>query len=90
MWHGITMGGGVGLSAHGRFRVCSEKTLFAVCGCAHRGVSVIQKPETKIGLFPDVGSTWMLPRLRAGAAVGLYVGLTGARCAAYLWHLTSL
>eukprot|EP00658_Telonema_sp_P-2_P072368 TRINITY_DN61506_c0_g1_i3.p1 TRINITY_DN61506_c0_g1~~TRINITY_DN61506_c0_g1_i3.p1 ORF type:complete len:349 (-),score=93.77 TRINITY_DN61506_c0_g1_i3:102-1148(-) len=66
IWNGITMGGGVGLSAHGRFRVCTEKILFA-------------KPETKIGLFPDVGSTWMLPRLSAGKAVGLYIGLTGAR-----------
>jgi len=66
VWDGITMGGGVGLSAHGRFRVATEKTVMA-------------KPETKIGLFPDVGSTWMLPRIAAGAAVGLYIGLTGAR-----------
>ena len=69
LWDGITMGGGVGLSVHGRFRVATERTLFA-------------KPETAIGLFPDVGGTHMLPRLCdvvGGAAAGLYVGLTGVR-----------
>jgi enoyl-CoA hydratase/carnithine racemase len=69
LWDGITMGGGVGLSVHGRFRVATERTLFA-------------KPETAIGLFPDVGGTHMLPRLAGavgGAAAGLYVGLTGVR-----------
>lgn len=30
-----------------------------------------------IGLFPDVGGTWWLPRLPGG--LGLYIGLTGQR-----------
>lgn len=61
---GITMGGGVGLSVHGRFRVATEKTLFAM-------------PETGIGLFPDVGGGFFLPRLQG--KLGLFLALTGFR-----------
>lgn len=61
---GITMGGGVGLSVHGLFRVATEKTLFAM-------------PETAIGLFPDVGGGYFLPRL--GGKLGLYLALSGYR-----------
>uniref|UniRef100_A0A8C1VQ83 3-hydroxyisobutyryl-CoA hydrolase n=1 Tax=Cyprinus carpio TaxID=7962 RepID=A0A8C1VQ83_CYPCA len=61
---GITMGGGVGLSIHGRFRVATEKTLFAM-------------PETGIGLFPDVGGGYFLPRLQG--KLGLFLALTGFR-----------
>ena len=61
---GVTMGGGVGLSVHGSHRVATERTLFAM-------------PETGIGLFPDVGGGWYLPRLPGKA--GLWLALTGAR-----------
>lgn len=61
---GVTMGGGVGLSVHGSHRVATERTLFAM-------------PETGIGLFPDVGGGWFLPRLRG--ELGTWLALTGAR-----------
>ena len=61
---GIVMGGGVGLSVHGRFRIATEHTIFAM-------------PETAIGFFPDVGGTYFLPRLRG--ELGTFLGLTGAR-----------
>lgn len=61
---GIVMGGGVGVSIHGGFRVATDRTMFAM-------------PETGIGLFPDVGGGYFLPRL-SGAA-GMYLGLTGKR-----------
>ncbi|MBL4853986.1 MAG: enoyl-CoA hydratase/isomerase family protein [Robiginitomaculum sp.] len=64
MIDGIVMGGGVGLSVHGRLRVAGDNTLFAM-------------PETGIGYFPDVGGTYFLPRL--GRAIGNWLGLTGAR-----------
>ncbi len=61
---GIVMGGGVGLSIHGRTRIATERTLFAM-------------PETAIGMIPDVGATHALPRLPG--ELGMYLGLTGAR-----------
>lgn len=61
---GIVMGGGVGLSVHGTWRVVSDKVTFAM-------------PETGIGLFPDVGGGYFLPRLPG--QLGLYLALTGAR-----------
>jgi len=64
---GITMGGGVGVSIPGDFWVATEKTLFAM-------------PETGLGLFPDVGGGWFLPRLPG--QTGMYMALTGARAKA--------
>jgi enoyl-CoA hydratase len=61
---GVTMGGGVGLSVHGSHRVATERTVFAM-------------PETGIGLFPDVGGGWFLPRL--GPPLGMWLALTGER-----------
>jgi enoyl-CoA hydratase/carnithine racemase len=65
--NGIVMGGGVGLMMGASHRVVSEKTRFAM-------------PEISIGLFPDVGGTWMLARLPGG--VGLFLALTGAQLGA--------
>ncbi|CAI5745804.1 unnamed protein product [Peronospora destructor] len=83
--NGVTMGGGVGLSMHGKFVVATEKTLFAM-------------PETAIGFFPDVGASYLLPRLGRrlsenedyladvpksqalkGQGLGTYLALTGER-----------
>ncbi len=60
---GVVMGGGVGVSAHGSHRVVTERTKLAM-------------PETGIGLFPDVGATWLLSRK---LPLGLHLALTGAR-----------
>jgi enoyl-CoA hydratase len=61
---GITMGGGVGISQPCKYRVATENTRFAM-------------PETAIGLFPDVGGGWYLPRLPGRS--GQFLALTGAR-----------
>lgn len=61
---GVCMGGGVGVSVHGSHRIVTERTLFAM-------------PESAIGLIPDVGGGYFLPRLPG--KLGLYLGLTGAR-----------
>lgn len=59
---GLVMGGGVGLSAHGRHRVVTDRTKLAM-------------PEVGLGFFPDVGGTWLLSR--APGELGSYFGLTG-------------
>lgn len=62
--NGIVMGGGAGVSIHGRFRIATENSVFAM-------------PETALGLFPDIGASYFLSRLPG--YFGEYVGLTGAR-----------
>jgi enoyl-CoA hydratase len=64
LMNGITMGGGVGVSAHGSHRIVTEKTMLAM-------------PEVTIGFIPDVGGTYLLSR--APGQTGLYLGLSGAR-----------
>src|SRR5262249_2830415 len=61
---GIAMGGGVGVSVNGAYRIATERFTIAM-------------PETAIGLFPDVGATRFLDR--CPGFIGRYLGLTGAR-----------
>lgn len=61
---GFCMGGGIGLSVHGRMVITTETSQFAM-------------PETIIALFPDVGGSYALPRMPG--QLGLYLGLTGLR-----------
>ncbi|RDK03684.1 enoyl-CoA hydratase/isomerase family protein [Paraburkholderia lacunae] len=64
--NGVVMGGGVGISqgAHrtGGLRVVTNSTKMAM-------------PETRIGLFPDVGASWFLSR--TPGALGRYLAVTG-------------
>jgi enoyl-CoA hydratase len=59
---GITMGGGIGLAAHGSHRVVTERSKVAM-------------PEVGIGFVPDVGGTWLLSR--TPGELGTYLALTG-------------
>lgn len=59
---GMVMGGGVGISLYGTHRVAGEGYRFAM-------------PETKIGLFPDVGVCHALAKMPD--RMGVYLGLTG-------------
>jgi enoyl-CoA hydratase/carnithine racemase len=65
LWDGMVMGGGVGISIHGKYRVATEHAVFSM-------------PETAIGLFPDVGSCWWMPRLLP-PGMAVYLALTGQR-----------
>ena len=62
--HGICMGGGAGVSVHGRYRLADAALDFAM-------------PETAIGFIPDIGSSYFLSRLPD--ETGMYLGLTGER-----------
>ena len=57
------MGGGIGLAGHAAIRIVTERSKLAM-------------PETRIGLTPDVGGSWLLGR--APGRLGEYLGLTGA------------
>jgi enoyl-CoA hydratase len=61
--HGITMGGGAGISVHGCTRLADASLIFAM-------------PETGIGFIPDVGASYFLSR--APDRLGLYLGLTAS------------
>jgi enoyl-CoA hydratase len=64
LMHGVTMGGGAGLSVHARHRVADPSLVFAM-------------PEAAIGFVPDIGSTYFLPR--CPDEIGLYLALTARR-----------
>ena len=59
---GIVMGGGMGISQGASLRLVTERTKIAM-------------PETNIGLFPDVGGGYFLPKCPGYS--GEYLGLTG-------------
>lgn len=61
--HGIVMGGGMGLMMGASHRVVTEASRLAM-------------PEISIGLFPDVGGSWLLGRMPG--RLGLFLGLTAA------------
>ncbi|KVP56959.1 enoyl-CoA hydratase/isomerase family protein [Burkholderia ubonensis] len=67
LMHGVVMGGGMGISQAARhtggLRVVTDSTKMAM-------------PETRIGLFPDVGMSWFLAR--TPGAIGRYLAVTGA------------
>ena len=60
---GITMGGGLGISAHGSVRVVTERTRVAM-------------PETRIGFTPDVGMAKLLAA--APGELGTHLALTSS------------
>jgi len=61
---GFTLGGGMGLAQAAELRIVTERSRLGM-------------PETAIGFFPDVGASYFLSRLPG--AIGLYLGITGAR-----------
>jgi 3-hydroxyisobutyryl-CoA hydrolase len=58
------MGGGFGITSFAPFIIATENTMYAM-------------PECKLGFFPDVGSSYLLSRLRSN--IGYYLGMTGLR-----------
>lgn len=64
LMHGVTMGGGIGVSVHGKHRVSAHNLMFAM-------------PESSIGFFTDIGGSYFLSRCRDNT--GLYLALTGEK-----------
>ncbi|ANN66871.1 enoyl-CoA hydratase/isomerase family protein [Bordetella bronchialis] len=62
--NGFVMGGGIGLMMGASHRVVSETVRLAM-------------PEISIGLFPDVGGSWLLNRMPGNT--GVFLALTGAQ-----------
>lgn len=60
---GIVMGGGMGLLTGASHRLVTQSSRLAM-------------PEVTIGLYPDVGGSYFLPRLPGHT--GMFLGLTGA------------
>lgn len=64
-WNGAVMGGGVGLSINSPIRIATDSSVFAM-------------PETKIGLFTDVGASYFLTRImNNNIEAGVFLGLSG-------------
>lgn len=61
---GIVMGGGVGLSYGARFKIVTDRTIWAM-------------PEMTIGFFPDVGAAYFLNK--APGFIGRYLALTATQ-----------
>ena len=73
--NGVAMGGGLGLSVHGSFRVVTEKAIMAM-------------PESRIGFFPDVGGSYFLQRLPHDC--GIWLALTAMAVRGHQCVMTGL
>ena len=60
--NGLCMGGGLGISVHGRYCLVTAKATLAM-------------PETGIGFYPDIGASYFLQR--CPGFIGRFIGLTG-------------
>ncbi|WP_330926400.1 enoyl-CoA hydratase/isomerase family protein [Candidatus Sororendozoicomonas aggregata] len=60
--NGFVMGGGIGLMSGATYRVVTDTSLLAM-------------PEINIGLYPDVGGSWVLGHMPV--RIGLFMALTG-------------
>ena len=59
---GICIGGGIGLTVHGKYSIATERSRFSM-------------PECKLGFFPDIGGSYFLPRMPHNT--GFYLALSG-------------